>query len=66
MLKKLRCLFRGHERGKCIYKNEDLAVYECGVCGAQYPVFSLDYHVMKSIEEGKQEFSERTAGWWLS
>lgn len=66
MLWKLLCLFRGHEQTKCVYRNEDLAVYECGVCGTRFPLFSPDYMVMKSVEEGKQEFAERTAGWWLS
>jgi hypothetical protein len=66
MLKRLLCLFRGHERGACVYRNEDLAVYECATCGTQYPVLSLSYHVHKLVEEEHNETVERVVGQWLS
>lgn len=66
MLRRLLCFFRGHVRGRCVYQNDDLRVYECSVCYAQYPIFTLGYHVHEVLEEANYEGAERLVGKWLS
>ena len=50
-MRKLLCLFRGHVRSRLIYSNQDLAVYECGCCRAQYAIFKFGYLFNGVLEE---------------